>query len=228
MKYPFRFDQTRFRWRQSQWFRSLGWQPWQIGCFLGVCLVFAGLGLSGSRLRSQALLMVPHTASPPSPTTFGRTPERYADAQQGQQLPITGTAVIHGQQIGLEIAKTLNQQAIGLMFRTELPPNRGMLFPFSPARPVAFWMKNTLIPLDMVFLHQGKVQAIIAKVPPCQQDPCPSYGPEVDVDQVLELGSGRAAELGLREGDVIMITEYPEATVPDQSAPDPSLSIPSP
>jgi uncharacterized membrane protein (UPF0127 family) len=83
------------------------------------------------------------------------------------------------------------------MFRTELPGDRGMLFNFEEPRVARFWMKNTLIPLDMIFLRQGRVKRIIANVPPCNADPCPVYGPLTEVDQVLELKAGQANALGL-------------------------------
>ena len=124
----------------------------------------------------------------------------------GQMLPISAQAEIKGQRILLEVAQTPLQQQIGLMYRTSLADNRGMLFPFSPPRPVSFWMKNTKIPLDMIFLRQGRVKAIASNVPPCKADPCPSYGPpNVMIDQVMELRAGRAAQLGLKVGDQVKI-----------------------
>jgi uncharacterized protein len=123
-----------------------------------------------------------------------------------QSLPITAQMQVGNQVIRLEVAKTPEQQAIGLMNRTELARDRGMVFPFSPARPVSFWMKNTLIPLDMIFVHKGKVVAVIDNVPPCKADPCPSYGvSQALVDQVIELRAGRAAELGIKPGDPLRV-----------------------
>jgi len=80
-----------------------------------------------------------------------------------------------------------------------------MVFPFSPARPVSFWMKNVRITLDMVFLQHGQVQAVAANVPPCKEDPCPVYGPAVPIDQVIELRGGRAQELGIHVGDRLLV-----------------------
>ncbi|NJN02597.1 MAG: DUF192 domain-containing protein [Leptolyngbyaceae cyanobacterium RM1_1_2] len=109
--------------------------------------------------------------------------------------------------IQLEVAVTPQQQALGLMYRAELPPDRGMLFQFEFPRPANFWMKNVPVPLDMVFIRQGEVQAIAAEVPPCMSEPCPTYGPgQLLIDQVIELRSGRAAELGLEVGDTVVIT----------------------
>ncbi|MBT9313563.1 DUF192 domain-containing protein [Leptothoe kymatousa] len=123
----------------------------------------------------------------------------------GQVLPITAEATLAGETFDLEVATTREQQQLGLMHRQALPDNRGMLFPFSPPRPVGFWMKNVPVGLDMVFLYQGKVQGI-AEAPPCAADPCPTYSPgRVLVDNVIELRIGRAAELGLEPGDEVEI-----------------------
>ncbi|MBV8887803.1 MAG: DUF192 domain-containing protein [Chroococcidiopsidaceae cyanobacterium CP_BM_RX_35] len=123
----------------------------------------------------------------------------------GQTLPISARATIAGHRIGLEVAQTPQQQATGLMYRTSLADDRGMLFPFNPPQSVNFWMENTLIPLDMIFLQQGVVKAIAPQVPPCKSYPCPTYGPKTLVDQVIELRGGRAAQLGLKVGDRVKI-----------------------
>jgi uncharacterized protein len=128
-----------------------------------------------------------------------------ADNLPGQVLPITAKAIIAKQSFDLEVAHKPQQQSIGLMYRTFLPPNRGMLFPFQPAQPVSFWMKHCRIALDMIFLREGKVVAIAANVPPCTADPCPSYGPKTLVDQVIEVRGGRTAALGLKVGNSIEI-----------------------
>jgi hypothetical protein len=125
---------------------------------------------------------------------------------QGQILPVTAEVELGGQMIGLEVAQTPQQQAIGLMARESLADDRGMLFPFEPARPVSFWMKNVLIPLDMVFVSNGEIVAIANNVPPCQADPCPTYGPgRQAVDYVIELRGGLASELNLQAGDRVDI-----------------------
>lgn len=124
----------------------------------------------------------------------------------GQQLPISAVANLDdGTQIELEVARTPQQQAMGLMYRPALPDNRGMLFNFPSAQPVSFWMKNVPVALDMVFLRNGVVQYIKASAPPCTEEPCPTYGPRTLIDQVIELRSGRAAELGLEKGDKVTI-----------------------
>lgn len=124
----------------------------------------------------------------------------------GQLLPVTATAEIKGLMFELEVARTPQEQALGLMFRSDLPDNRGMLFPFETARRTSFWMKDVPVALDMVFIRDGEVIAIAPSVPPCPDLPCPSYGPGNEiVDSVLELRSGRAAEIGLQAGDSVII-----------------------
>jgi uncharacterized protein len=171
----------------------------------GILVFLAGGAVLGTAILGTMLLqpgLLPKTvlANPPQEAPTGPT--------RPQSLPLSAYTVINQQRIELEVAQTPEQQEIGLMFRPSLAPNRGMLFPFSPPRPVAFWMKNCLISLDMVFIRNERVIAISANVPPCRKDPCPSYGPaaRASVDHVLELAGGRAAQLGLKVGDSITIT----------------------
>lgn len=125
--------------------------------------------------------------------------------QKGQMLPVTAIAQIGKETIELEVAQTAEQQAVGLMFRESLADNRGMLFPFEFERNARFWMKNVPISLDIIFLNSDRVVDIAANVPGCKTDPCPIYGPEALVDQVLELRGGRAEELGININDQILI-----------------------
>lgn len=87
----------------------------------------------------------------------------------------------------------------GLMFRQHLPADRGMLFDFERTAPIAMWMKNTLIPLDMLFIRaDGSVARIEERTEPLSERTIPSGEP---VRAVLELDGGTAARLGLRAGD---------------------------
>ncbi|MDG2990884.1 DUF192 domain-containing protein [Candidatus Synechococcus calcipolaris G9] len=128
-----------------------------------------------------------------------------AIAGVSQILPITAQAIIGETVIDLEVAKTPAQQALGLMYRSELADNRGMLFPFDPPQLVSFWMKNCLISLDLIFIYEGEVIDIAENAPPCYDDPCPTYGPNQIIDHVLELRGGRAAEISLAVGDRLKI-----------------------
>jgi uncharacterized membrane protein (UPF0127 family) len=101
----------------------------------------------------------------------------------------------------VEIADTDAEREKGLMFRKEVPPDRGMLFDFQTPRTVAFWMKNTLIPLDIIYIRtDGTVLSIARNTTPLSEAPIPSGGPVVGV---LELAGGRAGEIGLMPGDRI-------------------------
>jgi uncharacterized protein len=147
----------------------------------------------------------PPTATTPDSSTDS-SPVMQTNPTVGQTLPITAQTTIAGKLIQLEVARTPQEQATGLMGRTSLADDRGMLFLFSPPRPTQFWMKNTLINLDMIFIRNGIVKAIAANVPPCKADPCPTYGSMGEViDQVIELRGGRSAELGLKVGDRVPV-----------------------
>ena len=99
----------------------------------------------------------------------------------------------------VEVARTESEQARGLMFRESLAPDAGMIFPMDPPRPASFWMKNTVIPLDMIFIRaDGTIARIAADTVPYSLDPVDSGEP---VAAVLELAGGRAAALGISEGD---------------------------
>lgn len=124
----------------------------------------------------------------------------------GQFLPITATAKMSGETFELEVTETPQEQSLGLMFRSALPDNRGMLFSFDPPQQLRFWMMDVPVPLDIVFLRNEVVVAISPSVPPCTAKPCPTYGPGPElIDQVIELRGGRAAEIGLATGDAVLI-----------------------
>ena len=185
---------------------------WRMGVVHSALLSLLSLiGLTGcysAASESNGAPPSPTNASEPMqlPPTASQEPFDRQLLAQGQILPVTAEVELKGQLIGLEVAKTPQQQAIGLMARESLPDDRGMLFPFEPARPVSFWMKNVLIPLDMVFIHDDEIVAIARDVPPCETTPCPTYGPDGQVvDYVLELRGGRATELGLENGDRLEI-----------------------
>lgn len=90
----------------------------------------------------------------------------------------------------------------GLQFRGSLDSYSGMLFIFPQSRRHSFWMKDTLIPLDMIWMDHGrKIVHIEHDVPPCREDPCPVYTPPQEALYVLEVNAGTAGALGLQLGD---------------------------
>ncbi len=177
------------------------------------------LGITLSILLLGCAASGPNQVTTQSPLKSGEklpTPSLVSSSPNdlGQMLPISAQAQMADKQISLEVAQTPEQQAMGLMYRTSLADDRGMLFAFNPPQPVGFWMKNTKIALDMVFLRNGEVKAIEANVPPCTETPCPTYGPREIIDQVIELRGGRAAELGLKVGDRVTIKFLDNKTAP--------------
>ncbi|MFL6860263.1 MAG: DUF192 domain-containing protein [Sphingomicrobium sp.] len=146
----------------------------------------------------MALAVASAACSPQTPTAA----EVRAGAQTGlMTTPLTIHSANGDHRFTVEVAATPEQQETGMMFRRSVPPDRGMIFPYDPPSEVAFWMKNTLIPLDMVFIGpDGKIGRIAANTTPMSLDPVPSVDP---VSAVLEIAGGRAAELGLKEGDKV-------------------------
>lgn len=102
----------------------------------------------------------------------------------------------------VEVARTPQEQAQGLMYRQTMAQDRGMIFPFSPPRQASFWMQNTYLPLDMIFLTQdGRIESIAADTVPMSTQPYRSQGP---VAAVLELNAGEAARIGAAPGDKVI------------------------
>ncbi|MEO8558645.1 MAG: DUF192 domain-containing protein [Rhodospirillales bacterium] len=102
----------------------------------------------------------------------------------------------------IELALTPEQQQHGLMFRKEVKPYEGMLFDFGPPRPIAMWMQNTLVPLDMLFIAaDGRITRIAANTKPLSTDTIESGGP---VKAVLEITGGSALLLGIKPGDHVI------------------------
>lgn len=114
--------------------------------------------------------------------------------------------VLKGERFTVELAKTSEEQALGLMFRDELADDRGMLFLFPGEARRSFWMKNTRIPLDIFYFDADRRLVSVAEnVPPCRTQRCPSYPSERPAKYVLELAGGMAARLGARPGDELEI-----------------------
>jgi uncharacterized protein len=101
----------------------------------------------------------------------------------------------------VEVAGTSMEQSKGLMFRTKLSDNAGMIFPFREPRVASFWMKNTVIPLDIIFIRSnGTIESIAENTIPYSTDPVEAGEP---VTAVLELRGGLTAELGIGPSDIV-------------------------
>ncbi len=120
-----------------------------------------------------------------------------------------------GTSITLELAVTPEEHQQGLMFRTGLPADRGMLFLFEEETIPSFWMKDTWIPLDIVFLGaDGTVHDLVENAPPCTAEPCPQYSPREPGIAVLELNAGTAAAHGITRGSRIVFEGVPRLAGP--------------
>lgn len=108
--------------------------------------------------------------------------------------------------IKAEIADSPEERAAGLMFRQSLGKNEGMLFVFSDSAVRSFWMKNTLIPLDMIFISENRTIAKIHHATPCTSDPCQLYSSEKPVKYVLEVNANLTSAYGIREGSAAKVS----------------------
>ncbi len=104
-----------------------------------------------------------------------------------------------GARFNVEIAKTPDEKANGLMFRKSLSKDSGMLFVFDDEQPRSFWMKNTLIPLDMIFLDSDLVVVDIQTASPCKEDPCRLYRSPPAM-YVLEINNGMSEKNKIKVG----------------------------
>jgi uncharacterized membrane protein (UPF0127 family) len=121
----------------------------------------------------------------------------HAQTAELQTIEIASKSGVHAFQV--EMAITPQEKEHGLMFRRELPEGHGMLFDFGVDQPVAFWMKNTYIPLDMLFIRgDGRILRIAENTEPLSERNIPSGGP---VRAVLEVIGGTAKKLGIAPGD---------------------------
>ncbi len=107
--------------------------------------------------------------------------------------------------IAVEVARTKMQRQIGLMFRENLEINRGMLFDFNQEKVQRVWMKNTLIPLDIIFLSaKGRIVSILKNVPPCLKEPCKIYDSTRPAVYMLEINAGIVDRKQVEMGDHLL------------------------
>jgi uncharacterized membrane protein (UPF0127 family) len=114
---------------------------------------------------------------------------------------------LKGQRFQIEVADTEAARERGLMFRDSMPADHGMLFLFERPAEQSFWMKNTHIPLDILYFDQNyKLVSVQQRVPPCRSDPCAVYPSMGMAQYVLELNAGVADKLGVKPGDALKVT----------------------
>lgn len=157
---------------------------------------------------SLAMLVAGGCSAQTEAASSSASPTR-AEATQTARHPVSGLEVIplsvgsHEQKhdFRVEVALSPMEQARGLMFRTELGPDEGMIFPRDTPGIASFWMKNTPLPLDIIFIGpDGRIINIAANTVPYSLDPVSS---EAEAGAVLEIPAGRAAELGIGPGDMV-------------------------
>ena|SRR5687768_3998712 len=153
-------------------------------------------------------------------STPARTPALFPSLQQAR-VQVTTASGVH--EFGVWIAADDRSRERGLMHVRELPPGRGMLFLFEQPQPLAFWMKNTYISLDLIFIDPaGRVLNVAANTRPLSLDPIPSDG---DAIAVLEVVGGTARSIGLQPGDRLTL---PTLRTTGEAEPRPTQAKPVP
>lgn len=150
------------------------------------------------------------TLVPASPGVLARQANTEAGPQRGLRVEPLSIATQRGvRSFRVEIADTPQTREIGMMWRTDVPRGTGMLFDFHTPQPVSFWMKNTMVPLDLIFIRQnGTIARITANAVPFSLSPLPSGEP---IRAVLEIAGGEAARLGLAPGQRVTHRIFPAA-----------------
>lgn len=147
----------------------------------------------------KALLMVLALCSVPALA-------RASAADGAHPAAHTRRLTLNGRRFMVELATTEAAREHGLMQRTSLAPDRGMLFVFRDLQPRWFWMKNTLVALDILYFGaRRQLVSMQLDVPPCKADPCPTYPSGAAARYVLEVPAGTAARLGLQSGDQFVL-----------------------
>jgi uncharacterized membrane protein (UPF0127 family) len=130
----------------------------------------------------------------------------------GPETPTPGNTVVFQTASGnvevfVEIADSPEKMREGLMFRESLPEDSGMLFIFEGEAIRSFWMKNTLLPLDMIFINSElEIVHIEKDVQPCESDPCRTYSSQLPAEYVIEVNAGFSQRKDLNAGDSLLIT----------------------
>lgn len=160
--------------------------------------------VAAARAAGFALLAMTAACAQPDSTAQFDSANESVSRGGNPLLPMEALTVEtqHGPvQFRVEMATTDAEREAGLMFRREMDPDHGMLFDFNPPQQVSFWMHNTFIPLDIIFIGpDGRILNIAANARPLSDENIPADGL---TRAVLELNGGRAAELGIARGDLV-------------------------
>lgn len=154
--------------------------------------------LAATCLIALTLACSPQPAAEATPTAAA-TPARHP-ASGLAVIPLTVTTAKGTHSFRVEVAATGAEQQRGLMFRTAMGADEGMIFPNSVPQQRAFWMHNTVIPLDIIYIGPDRRILNIVQGEPYNDTSLPSAGPVINV---LELNAGRSAELGIKPGDLV-------------------------
>lgn len=170
-------------------------------CFLVLC-AYAGCDLNRP---SDSTLSYISSSQQTGVDSLGRGATQVRqDGGQPQQLPVKKLRIDASggfKDFNVQVADSADTLMKGLMFRTSMPADEGMIFLFDQEQPLTFWMKNTLIPLDMVFIGKDwKVVSIQKDAQPCKADPCVLYPASANARYVLEINGGLSDKLGIQEG----------------------------
>lgn len=182
----------------------------------GIRPVFMGVAVGGVALflfffvgtSSQALALFPSTDKTSSNVVHlaqsGKSlAKRKPPVFEREEITILRPLPKPAVKLSVQVAKTRAQKAYGLMFREEIPVGQGMIFLFKPPEKAVFWMRNTRMPLDIVFIGEdGAIRKIVEKARPMDETPIPAGEP---VGAVLEIGGGQAASLGIAPGDRVVL-----------------------
>lgn len=153
--------------------------------------------LAATCLLALSIACSPQPGAEARPAVPVSTPSNHPESGL-KVIPLTVTTAKGKRRFMVEVAATPQDQQKGLMFRTAMGPNEGMIFPSEVPQMRSFWMHNTVIPLDIIYIGPDRRVLNIVRGEPYDDTSLPSAGPVVNV---LELNAGRSAELGIKPGD---------------------------
>lgn len=167
----------------------------RIGKLVGFFVAPAGLFLAACSIQAA-------TDPQPSSSSSSNATEVAIHPESGLEvMALTITSGVQAHNFRVEVAASPIDQQRGLMFRTEMGADEGMIFPLAQVRMASFWMRNTVMPLDIIFIGpDNRIINIAADTTPYSEESVPSSAP---AKAVLELNAGRTAQLGIGPGDLV-------------------------